>query len=258
MRPVGRDVFNDLNKPLPSSEEPEMPYVGTYDMARMISKKTKFRVLDVKEVLDEVGPCIYGILLQRKSVRFGGIYLRSAWTRFRFPKFVRFEGPNDDNGYWTYGYLKPKIEMDKQYQLLYSGERGYFPDKFIETIMPYVPDGITNIDDVLQYSISMMEETCQLGKNLVIDEDGYTIPMPPRRKKYKFDPGFHPTWLELIRYKKLKRRLFAEYHARKDTDDPMPLAEVFHRLYTSHIFDKYRKDVSNDMVMPSSGEEEDG
>ena len=73
MRPVNRDKFNVLRRPDPKSEEPIMPSVGTYEMARMISKKTKFRVLDVKEVLDEVGPCIYGILLQRKSVNFDEI-----------------------------------------------------------------------------------------------------------------------------------------------------------------------------------------
>jgi hypothetical protein len=255
VRPVNRDKFNVLRRPDPKSEEPIMPSVGTYEMARMISKKTKFRVLDVKEVLDEVGPCIYGILLQRKSVNFDGITIRSAWNRFRFPRFIRFESSNDNNGYWAFGYLLPKIEFEKQMEMMYAGAVGAFPKKFLDKIRAYVPSFLETAEDIRQYSLDMMAETGQLGKETCVDKEGYTIPMPPRRKKYKFNPDFHPTWIERFRYRMLRRRLLSEYHARKYTDDPLPFSHVWKGLQEANIFN--RDNVQDNMIIPDVEEEEE-
>lgn len=259
MRPVSRDKFNSLRKPGPNTKEPIAKSVGTYDMARMISKKTKFRVLDVKEVLDEVGPCIFGILLQRKTVDFGGLYIRTSWNRLRFPRFVGFEGPSDDKGYWTFGYYLPKIDMDKQYEMMYAGAKGVCPDSVWERIKAYMPEFVHNPDEAQEYSLNIMAETGQLGKETVIDEDGYTIPIPPRRKKYKWDPDFHPSWIERFRYRMLKRRFLSEYHAMKYSDHPLPFSYVWDSLRASGIFDsaKRKQEFIDEMVIPETDEEED-
>lgn len=257
MRSVDPKVFKDLNKPSRFSTEPVAKEVGTYDMARMIAKKTKFRVLDVKEVLDELGPCVYGILLSRKTAKFDSIYIRSKWKRFRFPRFVRYEGPNDNNGYWTYGYYYPIIDMDKPFYMLYAGKAGSMSEEFIDRIEAYVDCEFDDANDLVTYSRSMMDETGQLGKDQVVDKEGYTIPLPPRRKRYFFDPDFHPTFLEKRRYQRLKRRFLCEYHAYKYSDTPLPFSYVWDSLKASGIFETYHKKLKPNMVIPEMEEEQE-
>lgn len=257
MRALSAKVFKELNKPSRFSTEPIAKEIGTYDMARMIAKKTKFRVMDVKEVLDEVGPCIYGILLGRKTAKFDGIYIRSKWRRLRFPRFIRYEGTNGADGFWTFGYYYPIVDMDKSFYMLYAGNDGSFSEDFVNRIEAYIDCEFDDADDLVTYSRCMMDETGQLGKDQVIDDEGYTIPMPPRRKRYKFDPDFHPTMLERRRYQRMKRRFLCEYHAMKYTDTPLPFSYVWDSLKGCGIFDKYYKKATPDMVMPTEKEEED-
>lgn len=242
MRPTARKYFDGLNRPKEDCIEPVPRAIGTYDMARMIAKKTKFRVLDVKEVLDEVGPCIYGILLSRQSIRFDGLNIRSAWKRFGRPKFIRFEGGSDDNGYWTYGYFYPQIDMEKQWQMLYSGAKGSMPKEFIDRIKPYLPEGIETPDDIYIYCTSIMEETAQMGKNTVVDEYGFTIPLPPRRRRYKFDPNFHPTAREWREYLYKKGKLLLEYHELKRNGKKPSFGMVWEGLKDTMIYRKYKMD----------------
>ena len=91
MRVSKREYFSYLRKPKPSSNEPIAKSVGIYDLALMIARKTKFRVWDVKEVLEEVGPAIYAQLLQRKTVDVDGVNIGSKWKGIEFARCVKDE-----------------------------------------------------------------------------------------------------------------------------------------------------------------------
>ena len=264
MKGIRRQDIESLRKPTSSSKEPIAEIVGTYYMARMISKKTKFRVLDVKEVLDEVGPCIYALLLQRKTINFNGINIRSKWFRHGYPKYIRTNGHLNDEGYWTYGYFKPTIDFEKKEYLMYGGFSGEHMDDYmnplLERVTPYLPEGINTEQDLIEYVDGIIKETCQLGKDYIIDEEGYVIPIPPKRKRHKFNPDFHPNIIERIRYKMLRKRYLIEYHNSKNTDNPLPFEYVFESLAKHGFYQNFTKDsgrITENMVINTNEESED-
>lgn len=206
MRVAKREFYEYLRKPKPSSKEPIAKSVGVYDLALMIARKTKFRVWDVKEVLEEVGPAIYAQLLQRKTVDLGGMNIRSKWQRMDYPRYVQ------DEGIWQFGYFKPMIDFEKPNHMLYYGKTCVVPDGFVESIIPYMSNGEKTLDDLVESANAAAKETAQLGKDMVVDENSMTIPPEgSRRKPRRFREDWHPTVLERRRYMMRKGALANEY-----------------------------------------------
>ena len=207
MRVSKREYFSYLRKPKPSSNEPIAKSVGIYDLALMIARKTKFRVWDVKEVLEEVGPAIYAQLLQRKTVDLDGVNIRSKWQRLDFPRYVQ------DEKIWQFGYYKPMIDFEKPYHMLYYGVDTVVPKGFVESIVPYMSNGEQTLEDLISTSNAVAKETAQLGKSMVVrDDDTIIYPEGSRYKKVrKFRENFHPDILERRRFMMKKGALANEY-----------------------------------------------
>lgn len=190
--------------------EPEAEMCNMYDMARKIAKKTKFRVIDVMEVLREVGPCMYMMLLERKSVNLGCIKIRSKWKRFIYPRYVH----DKDFSFWSFGYYYPIITFDNKYKYLYEGISRAKADVTVNEISPYFPDGVNNIEDLKKYVKKILYETSSKGKDVIIDSEGYVKPYVQEKintKRYKFDENFHPTFIEKKVYFAKRRKYINEW-----------------------------------------------
>lgn len=207
MRVSKREYFSYLRKPKPSSNEPIAKSIGIYELALMIARKTKFRVWDVKEVLEEVGPAIYAQLLQRKTVELGGINIRSKWQRLNFPRYVQ------DENIWQFGYFKPMIDMEKQNHMLYYGVDTVPSAGFVESIAPYMSNGEKTIEDLTNSSNAIAKETAQLGKDMVVRDDNTIIYAEGSKMKKTrwFREDFHPDILERRRYHYKKRFVVEDY-----------------------------------------------
>lgn len=207
MRVAKREFYEYLKKPQPNSPEPLAKTVGIYDLSLLIARKTKFRVWDVKEVLEEVGPAIYAQLLQRKTVNLGGVNIRSKWQRLDFPRYVQGEN------IWQFGYFKPMIDFEKPYHMLYYGVNTVGPKGFVESIAPYMPNGEKTLEDLINSSNAAAKETAQLGKDMVVSKNNTIIyPEGSRLKKTRyFREDFHPDILERRRYHTCKSVAIARY-----------------------------------------------
>lgn len=196
--------FENLKTPTESCNEPIAQEVGTYNISRMIAKKTKFRVCDVEEVVKELGSVLFMLLLERKTVNLDGLYLRNRWNPLNEPKYIR-----NDEEYWTFGYFNPKVELDLQKRSLFIGKDISYKDEFIEKLLPYAPDGIESIEDLRALSLEIMKETCKDGKDVIVGEDGYII--SDSKKKKFFDENFHPTWGEYAKYHSERKKAIKRY-----------------------------------------------
>lgn len=210
MRIINKEKFDSLTS-YTTKNEPVADEVGIHKLSTMIAHKTKFRVADVEEVMKEAAFALYALLLERKTVNLGGIKLKTKWFPYEEPRYVRL-----GNGYWTFGYYFPRIEMVKDGRLLYSGRDGEFNPDFIEGILPYLPDDVKNEEDIIKFSLDIMEATCQEGKDVIIDEEGYIIQTDPKKKRKYFDETFHPTYLEMVHYHMARKKAIGEYYKKKN------------------------------------------
>lgn len=206
MRILKKEFYDCLRKPYPSSGEPIAEEVGVYQLSRMIAKKTKFRVADVQEVLKEVGPAIFALLLQRKSIKLGHINICSRWHRTEWPRYVQ------DEQMWQFGYFVPTLLLEQADLLAYIGKTSNRTDAVAEEVSPYLSNGEKTIEDIIETSKAVAKENAALGKDFIIDEDGYVIPPEgSKKKKYLFDENFHPTYYERYRFAMLRRRFAKEW-----------------------------------------------
>lgn len=219
--------FDYLRAPADIPKEPVAKEVGSYYIAKKIAKKLKFRVEDVNEVLKELGPAIFGVLLERKSIDLGNITIRSKWEPFEAPRYIR-----NDPEHWAFGYYAPAIDMNMRSRLLYSGKKSeLFNQEFWDEIEPYLPDEIESFDDIRQFQHDIQTENSKLGKNLLVDEEGYLYLRGNQTKRRYFDENFHPTWFESMRYHAVRQKAIAEYWRRKRDGEEVGFREiVFGRL----------------------------
>lgn len=210
MNTVPPNKFDNLKNPTESCNEPLSDEVGVHAISKMIAKKTKFRVADVEEVMREVGPVIFAILLARKTVDLDGVYLRNRWVPNDIPRYIR-----NGDGFWTFGYFNPKLELDRQKRSMYIGKDIVYRDNIVEDTAPYLSDEIKTADDMRALSIAYMKETGALGKELLVDEEGYYFTNKKKGRKRFFDKDFHPTWGELMSYYANRHRAIQKYQKLK-------------------------------------------
>lgn len=239
-----------MKRPTPSVNEPKSEEVSVYALSKMISEKTKFRIVDVEEVVREVGNAIFKILADRKSVTLGGINIRSKWERLEYPKYVR-----DGDGYWVYGYYKPVIDMDNRYRLTYIGKTCEFKDSDLKQLSPYFDKNIDTQEDIAEYCKKTMSETSKDGRYVCIDEDGYLIYREDskKKKKIKFNENFHPTWAEKQKYYFTKGALLREYKRKLDAGEPATYIDDVYVKLIEMGFDTF-KDMEDEVL---DGIEED-
>lgn len=206
MKILKKEFYTFLRKPAPSSGEPIAEEVGIYQLSTMIAKKTKFRVADVQEVLREVGPAIFALLLQRKSVKLGYINIGSRWRRTEWPRYVQ------DEEMWQFGYFVPTLCLERSALMLYRGDIPTKTDEIAEEVAPYMPNGERTVEDIVETSKAVAKENAALGRNYIVDKDGYVIPPEgSKKKKYLFDENFHPTYYERYRFLMLRRTFAKEW-----------------------------------------------
>lgn len=216
MKIIDKSKFNALRTPT-NPKEPVADIVGVHKLSTMVAHKTKFRVADVEEVIKETTYAIYSLLLQRKSVDLNGVKLVNRWVPYDEPKYIR-----NGEGFWTFGYFFPKIEMSKDGRMIYRGADGEYNKDFIDAILPYLPDGIVDENDIINMAKEIIEETNKLGKEMIVDEEGYIIPKGKKKKRIKFDETFHPSWEETIRYQVARKKLIVEYWEKKKNGEEVP------------------------------------
>ena len=239
--------FESLRPAPYNTEEPTAKEVGVHELSRKIAHKTKFRVVDVEEVVTEACYALYAMLLERKSVNLNGLYLQNRWNPLVEPRYVR-----NEDGYWTFGYFSPKIEFDTQRRMMFIGQNGVYRDDFMEKILPYLDEDIEDSDDLRDAVLETMKETSQLGKNILVDEDGMFLPKGKTKKRF-FDEDFHPTFGEISSYNAAKRRALRKYWEKKRSGEEPDFIEFIKSEIESEgfTFGSY-KDIDED-----EGDEED-
>lgn len=251
MKIIPHELFKPIRKDIPSQNLPKNKNVGIYEMACMIAKKTKFRVSDIQEVLDEVGPCIYGILLSRKTANFGNIKIASRWTRLKYPRYVR-----NGDGYWVFGYFMPSVQFDKMSELMYDASDAFYSEEFINNLKYYFDKNIENEEDVKNKVLDIMSETCKNGKEFVVGEDGHILPIPGllrQAKTYKFDEDFHPSWFEKQIYFNARRHYIKEMKKMQETNPEINYKWVLEQLRKDGFL-KYEENESCDNLEEDSDE----
>lgn len=221
MRIISKENLDQL-LPYALKDEPIADEVSVHKLSTMIAHKTKFRVSDVEEVIKEIGPALCSLLIQRKTMNFGGVKIRNRWVPYEEPKYIR-----NGDGYWTFGYFMPKVEFNKDARLMYSGRSGGFSEDFVDSLLPYMPDEIKNEDDIVKLSYDLMEATGQLGKGVIVDEEGYIVQKNPKKKRRYFDETFHPTYAERMNFIIAQRSAYKEYNERTKAGEGLGPASLF-------------------------------
>lgn len=219
--------FSCLKTPSKDTKEPIAEEVGIHYLSRMISKKTKFRVADVEEVVRELSSVVYSMILDRKTVNLDGMYIRSKWQELEKPMYIR-----DGEGYWIFGYFYPKIEMDMTKRNLYSGKDISYNEKLCDKIIPYCPDYVEDFEDLKEYIYNRIKSTSKLGKAMLVDEDGYIINPNSKKKKY-FDEEFHPTWGEICKYHAARSRAIKKWKELRDSGEDVAFHSFIYKQLES-------------------------
>lgn len=243
MKIIPHELFKPIRKDSKNADIPKNKTVGVYEMACMIAKKTKFRVSDIQEVLDEVGPCIYGILLSRRSAKFGNVVISSRWTRLKYPRYVR-----NEDGYWVFGYFMPAVQFDKMSEKMYDASDAVYSEEFIENLRYYFSKDIETEDDAKKRVLEIMKETCQLGKNTVVGEDGRILLIPGllrQAKTYKFDEDFHPSWFDKQIYYNVRRHYIKEMKKLQKEDPTINYKWVIQQLKNDGFIKYHENDLEN-------------
>lgn len=228
MKIIPDSFFKSIRKDMPKECLPKSKNVGIYEMACMIAKKTKFRVSDIQEVLEEVGPCIYGILLNRKTANFGNIVISSRWNRLKYPRFVR-----NDEGYWVFGYYLPGIQFDKMCEKMYYASDAVYTEDFLQNLKYYFSNEIESVEEAKEKVNNIISETSKQGKHLVVDENSYIKPIPDllrQAKIYKFDEEFHPSWFEKQKFFNVRRHYIKEMKKLRESNPEIDYKWVIEQL----------------------------
>lgn len=179
-------------------KEPVPDEINFNQLCKMISKKTKFRETDIKEVLNEFDSAVYALMIQRKGLDFGAVHITLKWQRLMFPRYVR-DGLNTEEGHWVFGFFKPAVVFDPCGKNLFLGINLNSSNKFIDSILPYFPEEIKTKEDIINLAKKEYDETCKLGKETCVDEDGFLFfpnGVKKTMKRVRFNEKFHPTYYE--------------------------------------------------------------
>ena len=185
---------------------PKAPVVSLGGLAKMVAKKTKFRVVDVEEVLDEAVEAIFALLLQRKSVDLHGLYLESAWHRYRGP--IYFHNPEK----WNFGYYIPELKMARNRKSMLIHSFGEKTDKVLEKVRPYLPDDLVDAtnEEIYDYLTDMFYSSGEDGKEVVVSPNNKVYNMKGKETKRSFDEDYHPDFLEAAQRSMAVKRIIKE------------------------------------------------
>ena len=237
----------DYLSPVPSSnkEEPRSRTIGINEMARIVSKKTKFRVIDCEEVIKEFCNAAFVELAKRNSINMNGLFIRNQWVKNKKPVFI-FEDEENNIGYWSYGNWYPNIEMDTQHKKAFIGKWFKLSESIMDEIGQYLPEEVDSYDKYIEYINNIIKEEVQKNKNLIVTEDNYII--GPRGGKKRFISDFHPTKKERQKYVYNKNMIRKEYLERINNGEDLPKTWIYDRLKEvgfETINDKYGGDVND-------------
>lgn len=213
--------MNRLREPKLEKNEPSCDRMNTYDISRMIAKRTKFRTTDVLEVINAFCDVAAMCIVERKTIDLKWFKIYMKWERNRNPIYRR----KKDREYWSYGQFRPIVTFVPKMLALFCGHKRLDSDILYRAIIPYleIRDGNGDIDEYLEKIKDKYELTQQLGRNYIIDEDGYLIyEKGDRRTKHRyFDENFHPTYIEKVHFTRAKKLLIADYwRIKKAGGDP--------------------------------------
>lgn len=166
-----------------------------YEIARMISKKTGYRLNDILDVIDEFTYALAVVIAMRKNVNMHGIKIKQQWIPEEKPSFCSCKDYNS----WVYGNFVPILEFDQTIYDLYRGNvaGNEYKGKF-DSYFPYIEGKPKTGEEINEIIDNKILEVASLGKDILVDEDGF-IKSNSKKKKLYLD-WFHPTRTERNRY----------------------------------------------------------
>jgi len=202
-----------------------------YEIARMISKKTGYRLNDILDVIDEFTYALAAVITMRKNVDMNGIKIKQQWVPEKVPSFYYYK----DYNIWSYGNFIPIIEFEQVVYDLYRGNMSENSDKF-KQYFQYIDGKPKNGEEASNIVDKKIIDIMSLGKNVLIDENGFIIKKSNSKRNKLFFEWFNPTFQQRRRYYFLVAPIWEEVKKmEKSGETKENIHKYFHNQYENII-----------------------